>query len=478
MGNWKHQAHEFQIGRAKRARALLWPMRSGKTKACVDKADYNIGRGEIEGVIVLAPNGVHLNWVLNEIPKWSKLDFKAFAWSTPRRADWDQIDGFRDMCLHTGPKWMTANKEALSHADCQKAIRQFIVACHGRFMLIVDESHHFARPGAKRTRLARGLSKKASYRMICTGTVIMNSPLRAFSQYEILHPHALGFDAYKPFAEHFAEWEDKKRPGGRTYKKVKVYRNMDELREKMAKWSSLVLREDIHDMPELLRVERPVEMSAIQRRAYLEMVSRHIVEIGSDMVSAKDAGARMMKLQQIVNGYVMREDGAGIMTIDNDAPIYDALIEEVGGTLPGKSIVWCRFREDVRRCVAKLRYAGYEPLIYDGGVPIEKREPIRLEFQNNPRCNPIVGTPGTGGEGLDFSAADAVIFWSATPNTVQTAQAEERGTMVGGKSVSIVRVRTLGTVDDRLWQVIDDNMSLADSVSGHGLRDFLLQTRV
>ena len=482
MKDWHHQAHEFLVGRSKKARALLWPMRSGKSKAIIDKADFNFNQHVINGAIVLAPCGVHLSWVLTHLPTHSRSgQYKAFAWVTPKRANFEQIEKLNALYRHPGMKWMTINKEALNHPDCQKAIRLFIKACSRKFMLIVDESHHFARPGAKRTRLARGLSKLAAIRQIATGTIILNSPLRAFSQYEILHPCALGFEMYKPFKEHFAVLEQRGLPNIRRKREVVVgYKNMDELREKMSKWSSVVVREDIHDMPDLIRTERPVVMSDLQRRAYLEMVGRHLVELSDGhTVSAREGGARVMKLHQIVMGYVVDET-SGIHEVDPDAPIYDALIEQVGGTLPGKCIVWCRFREDVRRVVNKLEYNGYtgKVLEYHGGVPMDEREPLRLQFQNDPNIFVLVGTLGTGGEGLDFSAADAVIFFSVTPNTVQVVQGEERATAVGGKSVAVVRITTPGTVVDRLYDIIDNNSKLADSVSGRGLRELLLATDI
>jgi SNF2 family DNA or RNA helicase len=251
---------------------------------------------------------------------------------------------------------------------------------------------------------------------------------------------------------------------------------MDELRAAMGHYSSVVLREEIDDMPPLIRTERPVVMSDLQRRAYLEMVSRFLVETDQGRVAAPDAGPRMQKLQQIVNGYLY--DHGKVIEIDPDAPVYDALIEQVGGTLPGKSLVWCRFREDIRRCVTKLKEAGYEVLEYHGGVPLDQREPTRLDFQNNPKKFVLVGQPGAGGEGRDFSAADAVIFFSSTPNAIHYAQAEERATAVAGKSVAIVRITTPGTVDDRNWEIVDGKVTLADAVSGRGLRDLLLQTDI
>jgi hypothetical protein len=486
---WVHQAKEFAEHRDDKCRALLWTMRTGKSKAVIDKAEHQFAQGNIEGVIVLAPNGIHLNWVLNEIPRWSWPfnEYMAFGWETPKRADWDRIEGLMAFeNYHDGIRYLTVNMEALSHLDCIKAIRRFRKSCHGKIMLVISEAHHFGRAGAKRTRLARNLGKVAKFITVETGTAILNSPLRAYSIYKILDDLALGpeyaGDTYEKFARHFAEWEIDPDAGPyrakrRAYKKIKGYKNLDELRDKMAQWSSVVTRDDVEGMPELLRTERIVVMSEVQRRAYLEMVSRHLVEIEQGLVvTAADAGARVQKLQQILNGYV--KNGDDIIDIDPDAPIYDALVDEIVGTYPENSIVWCRYREDIRRVCKRLKFEGIPFLEMHGGVPTAKREDIRLQFQNSDRPVVLVGHPAVGGEGKDYSRAHAIIFFSSTPNAIHVSQGEERGTEKWGHPVTIVRIRTCGTVDDRNWALVDGKVSVADDLSGRGLRDLLMRTDV
>jgi Helicase conserved C-terminal domain len=486
---WRHQAKEFDEHKDTKCRALLWSMRTGKSRSVIDKAEYQYQQRNIEGVIVLAPNGIHLNYVINEIPRWSWPEnrYMAFGWETPKRADWDRIAQLKEFEEYSGGlRYLTINMEAIGHMECIEAIRRFKKSCHGKFMLVISEAHHFGHASAKRTKLARNLGRKAAYITLETGTPILNSPLRAYSIYKILDDFALGPEfagaGYDKFFRRYAVMEAEL-PARishiakhRAYKKKTGYKNLDELQAKMAPWSSVVLRSDIEDMPGLLRTDRIVVMSEKQRRAYLEMVSRHLLEIGDKQVSAIDGGARVQKLQQIVNGYI--KDGNNIIEIDANAPIYDALLEEIGGTLPGKSIIWCRYREDIRRVCARLRGAGYQVLEFHGGVPTSKREPTRLAFQNDPRYTVLVGHPGAGGEGRDFSAADTVIFFSSTPNAIHVTQGEERATLVAGHPVNIVRIRTRGTVDDRNWDIVDGKIIVADDLSGRGLRDLLMRTNV
>ena len=483
MADYLHQAREFKVGRNKRSRYLIWPMRSGKSKACIDKACYQYGEGRIEGVVVVAPNGVHLNWVRNEIPKWAwpeNGEHVAFAWQTEKRGDFEQIDRFNALLRHGELKWFAVNMEALPHPECRAAMRKFLAACNRKFMLIVSEGHHFGRPGAKRTFQLRSLALHAAFKQMESGTPLLNSPLRAFTQMDVLHKGWSGFSNFSDFEERYADYEPARRGSGRQYMKLTGYKNMDELRAKIAPLISVVMRDEIADMPALIPVDRFVVMSDKQRKAYLEMVSHHLVALDQGTVTAKEGGARVQKLQQILNGYVMDTERGGIITVDDEAPIYRALLEQVDGTLPGKSLVWCRYREDIRRVVAFLKAHGYRNSVleYHGGIHQDDREPTRLAFQNDKRKLVCVGGLGVGGEGLDFSAADAVIYFSSTPDAIKLRQSEERATMIGGKSVAVVRIRTPGTVDDRNWEIVDGKATLADTVSGRGLRDLLMATDI
>jgi superfamily II DNA or RNA helicase len=231
-------------------------------------------------------------------------------------------------------------------------------------------------------------------------------------------------------------------------------------------------------MPELIRTERPVVMGDAQRKAYIQLVAQHLAEVSGDEVIVKDAGPRMMKPQQILSGYIADTATKRILTIDEDAPIYDATLDEIEGTFPGKALVWCRYKEDCRRLAAKLRKKRKSVLEYWGDYPTDVREANRAKFLQPDDDSTMIGTPDCGGEGLDFSAADAVIFMSGNPNARMMAQAEERATVKGGKSVSVVRIRHYGTVDDRVWEIVDGNISLADTITGTGLRRLLEATDI
>jgi len=467
-------------------------MRTGKSKAVIDKACFQYQKRNIRAGIILAPNGVHINWILNEIPRWTWPEVgevKAFAWEMPKRGNFEHINGFQELIDYDGMKWLAVNIESIRFPETIAAIRYFLTSCNHEFLLAISELHHFGYAASKRTKLAQRLSMRARFITGETGTPLLSSPLRAYAMFKILmrgQPLRPDLDTYEKFVQHFAVIENVEeaktkfgRARRRAHKKITGYKNLDELRDLIAPHASVVLRSEVPDMPDLLPIERPIVMSEKQRKAYLEMVSRHLVDLDAGLVTAKDAGPRMMKLQQILNGYIIDTATDEVITIDDEAPIYQALVDEVDGTLPGKTLVWCRYHEDVDRCMAALKRAGHKCLQFDGRVPNSKREGIRIAFNTDPRYTVLVGHPGAGGEGRDFSAADCIVFFSSTPNAIHFEQGKERGSLKGKKtSVAVVRLRTYGTVDDRNWAICDGKVSLADSISGQGLRDLLLRTNV
>src|ERR1700722_13021372 len=102
---WAHQALEFECFKDARARALRWSMHTGKSRAIIDKFCHQYCEGNILGAVVVAPNGVHLNWALNEIPRWHWANsHSTFAWETPKRADWDRQAEFKTFLAHPGMK--------------------------------------------------------------------------------------------------------------------------------------------------------------------------------------------------------------------------------------------------------------------------------------------------------------------------------------------------------------------------------------
>jgi superfamily II DNA or RNA helicase len=473
---WKHQTAELDDYWDAPSRALFWQPRTGKTKAVIDTlCAWHVARG-LRTALIVAPNGVHANWTRVELPKHAWTDYTSHAWSSRHAnssghsghsASLDAALRARGLCV------LAFGKESLLSPSVQSVVKKALR--RGPCALVVDESHHFRTPGAKRTRAARGLAKRCAMRRILTGTPTGNSPLGLFSQFELLHPGALGFGTSKAFTERYAVFsEGYSRSSGRSYPIMEGYQNLDELMERVARWSSVILRKDCEDLPEMLASRQSYEPSATQAYVYEKLRKDFVAELDSGArVEAAEASLRLIRLQQVLSNFVVSED-YDVETVDQGQdPRLDALVEAVSG----KTIVWCRFRECIRRASGRLREAGLRVVEYHGTVSDEDRVKALLAFQDGD-ADVIVAQPSCAGEGLDLSAAETVIWYSHVFDVVVRDQASERATKIGGRAVSLVDIVVPESVDDYILDNLTNKRSVAEEVTGSRLKDILKECEI
>ena len=63
------QVREHEAHRGDRAWGYCWDPGTGKTRAAIMDAAWLEEGGTIDGMLVVAPNGVHRNWETDELPK-------------------------------------------------------------------------------------------------------------------------------------------------------------------------------------------------------------------------------------------------------------------------------------------------------------------------------------------------------------------------------------------------------------------------
>lgn len=483
---FRHQLKEFEQHVESRARAKLWTMRTGKTKAAIDKACHLYNRGLIDGVLIFAPNGVHANWVEVEFPlhTWPGISVAGITWrssvasakagnalSRARRAEWAAAqvafwNRLKEFRTNRSLMVLALNSESMTRADVRRATSRFIK--HRRVYVIFDESDDFGTPGSKRTKWARALAKRCVFREIDTGTVTATSPLQAWSQYELLEHGALGFDTYAAFKDRYAITEMVKRGGGNKYPKVTGFKHLDELRERMAQWSSVVLRDECTDMPKLVPGERTIQPTMEMAEAYAKLLDSFIIDLDEGRVSVGERAPRFAKLQQVFSGFVI-DEGGKVHMIPGENPRLEQISLDVYRA-PGKVIIWCQFQKDMDLVEARLRADGHEVATYHGRT---KDKPGELQrFKTDPKVKALVGHAKSGGRGLDMSVASMIIWYSHTFSARMRLQAMERATKIGGRNIHVIDYIAPGP-DKYIRKVITSRIDVQDSIAGTGLRKLL-----
>ena len=160
LPNYKHQQVEFEQHRDSPARALLWQMRTGKTKSVLDVVCYrHVDRRDIDGLLIIAPNGVHENWVRRQLPPhmWDIVDWRAHAYVAAKADRLYHKKALEEVLTYRGGlAVLSVNSESLRYDKVKAVIKPFLKG--RRVFVVFDESHDFRSPGAKRTFTARGLS--------------------------------------------------------------------------------------------------------------------------------------------------------------------------------------------------------------------------------------------------------------------------------------------------------------------------------
>lgn len=489
---YSHQITELETYGMDEARALLWQMRTGKTKTIIDQTGMISANRNLDAVIIMAPNGVHENWITRELPKhhWPSIPYEGFAWRTslasknagnqlPKGAKEEWQERHEAFWKHAEALlkadklcWFAFPSEVVTRDDCRKLIAR-IMRRKKKVMLVVDESGDYGAPGSKKTHMVRALAKRCAYRRILDGTIVENSPLRAFSQYELLKPEALGFKKFGAFKERFAKYELKKTRGGRQFPELVGYQNLDQLKERMAKWSSVVLREDCVDLPDLVPIRRDIELTESQKQAYNDLLHSFKTELDGEEVSVGEMAPRLIKLQQICSGYLVDEWGEHHI-IGNKNPRLEALLDEVERTGPGRNIIWCAFRPDMDRVSEALRARGRNIIEYHGRTSDDEKALAREAFApgSTSEVQDLVGHPKSGGRGNDFSGADKIIWYSHTFDTVVRSQADERATAIGGQNIPVVDFVAPG-VDEYILETQAKKMDVAEDLARKGLKEVI-----
>jgi SNF2 family DNA or RNA helicase len=478
---WEHVQRALMLGRNMDYFAYFMDQGTGKSRTTVDDAAHNYRRGRVDGLLVLNKNSVKTNWVADEpdpdepdtIEKWMPHDvpYLKAVWSSKARAaqrqEWERFMDEAVVDRKDGVAVMSVNYEALLQ---DRSYSQFEEFCkRRRVMIVCDESTRIGYPGTDTTRYAKKLRAMCPLARILTGTPIVQSPLKAYSQLNFLSEDILGIGAFSAFKARYAIM------GGYQGRQVITYQNLDDLSEKIASCSYRVLKsEGLPDLPpKVYAPKRRVYMTDEQNKVYADMARTMMATVDDKEATAMIRLTQVMRLQQITGGYVTTDDGVVREIIP---PARNPLMQEVLGIMEErgdqKVIVWAHFRQEIAGLVALLKKEGYKVAEFHGGVPERERLQVRRDFKNG-KYDVLVANAAAGGEGIDeFKIASLVIYYSNSDKTEQRIQSEDR-THRGGseihEKVTYYDIVVPATVRVKLIRTLRNNKSISEQIMKDGI---------
>ncbi len=476
--SFDHQAKLFAETCDRESYALFWEMGCGKTKPTIDTAAHLWQEGEIDGLLVVAPNNVHRNWVEEELPihlpdEVAERSRSLFLQASRSKTMRGKREVERLLKYTDGLAILAVNYETFTSKRGKDLVWDFLKPKKGRVLYVVDEGHKIKTPGAKRTRSIIASGKYANYRRDLTGTPVANRPFDVYSQVRFLdrdfwkQRHLPKFSVFK---SHFGVWE--KGFNGKTnraFESLLAYQRLDELHDMIQTISHRLLKEDVLDLPPKSYSRITFSLSPEQKRAYNEFREHCILFLESgEEVTATQALVKLLRLQQIACGYVGTDEGNLVLLPGKNARLETlaALCEDI----PHKAIIWVRFRKDADEICARL---GAGAVRYDGAVPDGQRAANKEAFQRGD-AQFFVGNPAAGGTGLTLHAARTVVYYSNSFNLTDRLQSEDRAHRIGQEHpVQYIDLIGEDTVDEHIVKRLVEKLDVASAVTGDKLREWI-----
>ena len=454
--------------------ALFMEMGTGKSKVTVDNIAILYEVGKLNAALIIAPKGVYDNWAKGEIPTHlpDRIARHVMRWSPLKTQKYEhELTSFilnKDRLL----KIFVMNVEAFSTPRGFEAARAFLFQ-NPENMVVVDESTTIKNRKAQRTANITKLRDMAKYRRILTGSPITKSPMDLFSQCELLNEKCLGFNSYFAYQSRYANVQ-KRTMGHRSFQQIVGYRRLDELSEKLDRFSNRTLKQDCLDLPEKVYIKRFVELTPEQERVYNQMKKLALAKLETgELATTASVLTQIMRLQQICCGHFQPDDGDIRVLKNNRMNELMELAEEV----QGKAIIWATYTHDILHIAKALREQFGEDAVatYYGGTAQDDRQDIVNRFQN--RTDPLrffVGQPRTGGYGITLTAANTVIYYSNSYDLEIRLQSEDRAHRIGQTNkVTYIDLVTPDTIDERILAALRNKIDIAREVLGGDAKDWL-----
>lgn len=479
---FEHQLRDFLRSRDMPEFAVFWEQGTGKTKLIIDTVTWLYQKGEIDAVIVVAPNSVHRNWVADELPAHlleevaAKSRYHVYEASKAPTL-WHKA-AVKELIAHRGLAWMAISYDAFMTKAGKKVMWKMLK--ERRVFYVLDESQRIKTPGAKRTISIVASGKYAKYKRILTGTPVANGPFDIYAPLRFLrdkfwHHFSIGsalafrhqYGVFKSGYNHAQE---------REFNTLVDYKNLEQLYNILQPISSRVLKEDVLDLPPKLYSKRYFEMTTAQRRIYDQLVEEFIAELETgEVVKAPLIITRMLRLQQVTCGYLpvspadYKGENQEFHMIGDVNPRLE-LLKELAADMPHQAIIWARFRRDIDLIMDAL---GKDAVRFDGRVKERDRQVAKEAFQKG-EFQFFVSNPGVGGEGLTLTAAQSELYYNNSFKLTERLQSEDRPHRIGQEHpVNITDIIAQGTIDERIVKALLKKYNIAALITGDEVREWL-----
>lgn len=199
-------------------------------------------------------------------------------------------------------------------------------------------------------------------------------------------------------------------------------------------------------MPELVEVEREVELSDSEKGLYKELVDEMVLELKDEEITSANAAVLTNKLLQMANGAIYTDSGEVVEIHDRKLDELEDIIEAANGK-PLLVAYW--FKHDLERIKKRLDKLG---VVYKS---LDKPDNIRQ--WNDKELQVGLIHPASAGHGLNLQSGGNTIVWFGLTWSLElyqqtVARLYRQGQSSG--SVVVMHIISKGTMDESVLNAL------------------------
>ena len=404
-----HQIEGIKWLSQKKIRLLADDMGLGKTLQTIAKSTQLIQRGEIKSVIVVCPTSLVFNWC-NEIKKWAP-DFSVTQISNIGK---ENKDIFWDVIYESAHFIVTSydHLRLLPKVFLEEEVD----------LIIADEVHKLRKKTSKISKSIRLIDFKRFWGL--TGTPIEKDTKDLINLLTLIDKK-LNDETLKTYSNNY----------------LSVIANKYILRRMKA--------DVLKDLKSFKETDILIDLNNDQKERYRE------IEMDFRNTKSKDLLKKFGELKQLCDINVENGSSSKLDYVE------DAL--EKISSMNEKCVIFSFWLEPLKELKRRLdkNYTKEFSIVFDGSMDKKERNDAIKFFQKTANCRAILCSGKIGGEGINLTEANHVIFINDWWNPSNNNQARDRVVRIGqSKQCFITHLKAIDTIDERVSDILKEKKSI------------------
>lgn len=506
MSKFKNMPHQQEaIDRFKDVDffALFMEMGTGKTRTAIKIAEHKFQTGQIDSVLIIAPNHVHVQWITEQFPVHCDIPYYPFIWRSAKKNGRQFQFELKNFTLPKSEKMkvMAVNVEAFQSDSIVPYIAKYVK--NNKVLIIIDEATRIKTPTAKRSKTIHKLNKYGQ-RAILTGTPVTKSPFGLWSMTEFLQHNYFDCNFYIFQARHGVMIQGINERSGKRYKTLidektwnivssqlkkikemrggtlmpedysdvamqnamseknvmfiakqkefKKFKRLDELKEKMDPITYYATKKEcLPSLPDKVYETIFVDMPTEQKKIYKQLKSQLLAEYAGKELTVANKMSLTTRLAQVCGGFFPYEE---VEEVEFDGEtIFEEKKESI--LIGSKNAKLERIKEELDE------FSNFPIIIWARFRP--ELELLYKELKKEYKCclyygstrpaerekiirdfqdgeyQIFIGNPAVAGYGLNLQNASDQLFFSNSHDVEARLQAEDRSHRMGAKNACLYK---------------------------------------